>query len=98
MRIKKLIQEQNYRPNPVGRVLQRQGQQYRLAAIFFQSDAVPFLREGMEQGAQDELWVQVGIAFHEAAFPDAAAQAAAIDQSIAEKVNGILIQPIFNKL
>ena len=47
-KVQKIIDEVGYTPNMAGKVLQKQGKVYRLAAILCDVDAAPFLQAGIE--------------------------------------------------
>lgn len=93
-RIRRIIQEVGYRPNPAGRVLQRQGKQYRIAAILVDVDAQPFLRQGIENGVSKQVGFDISIEYHFSSFQDAQKQREMIDQAVANKVDGIILSPI----
>ena len=64
MQIKKLIEEMGYVPNPAGRVLQKQGKVYRLAAILCDVDATPYLQAGIEAGVRKHSNFDIEIEYY----------------------------------
>ena len=96
-RIQQIIQEVGYTPNPAGRVLQRQGKQYRIAAVLVDVDALPFLKEGIEQGVKDQVGFNIEIAYYITNFQQAQEQKDILDRVVEEKVDAILLSPINSK-
>ena len=92
--IQKLIDELGYRPNPAGRVLQKQGRQYFIDAILVNVDALPYLQHGIEKAVQDQTGFEIQIRWRITSFQDAGGQAGMIDQAVAEKSDGIILSPI----
>lgn len=96
--IKKLIQELGYTPNPAGRVLQKQGKVYRLAAILCDVDAAPFLREGIEQGVRNQANFDIEVTYYITSFQNAAGQSVLINRAVQDGVDGIILSPINSDL
>ena len=95
--IQKIIKDVGYQPNPAGRVLQRQGKQYRLAAVLVEVDALPYLKRGIESAISKQIGFNIEVAYHVTNFQDAQGQMEVLDRIIAEKVDGIIISPINSK-
>ncbi len=93
-KVQKLIDELHYKPNPAGRVLQKQGREYHIAAILVKVDALPFIQKGIEKGVREQTGFNIRISWHITSFRDAQAQADYVDQAISEKADGIIIVPI----
>lgn len=94
MKVQQIINEMGYTPNPAGRLLQRQGKAYRLAAVLVAVDALPFLKAGIEQAAQSQAGCDITVDYFVSQFQDASRQAAYIDQAVDERVDGIILSPI----
>ena len=93
-RIQEIIREVGYTPNPAGRVLQRQGKQYRIAAVLVEVDALPYLKAGIERGVTHQVGFDIAVQYHITAFQDAQGQAALLDRAVAEQVDAIILCPI----
>ena len=94
MQIKKLIEEMGYVPNPAGRVLQKQGKVYRLAAILCDVDAAPFLQAGIEAGVRKHSNFDIEIEYHRTSFQNAEEQSRLIMQAVEDGFDGIILSPI----
>lgn len=94
MKVQRIINEMGYTPNPAGRVLQRQGQVYRIEAILVEVDAMPFLKEGIEQGVKNQVGFDIEVTYSISKFQDAERQREYIDNAIAAKADGIILSPI----
>ncbi|MBD5147927.1 MAG: substrate-binding domain-containing protein [Oscillibacter sp.] len=93
-KIKRIIQDVGYTPNPAGRVLQKQSKIYHFAAIFCDVDATPFLTEGIRRGLDQHDSFNIEVSYHTTGFQDAAQQARLIDQAVRDGVDGIILSPI----
>lgn len=94
MKVQRIINEMGYTPNPAGRVLQRQGQVYRIEAILVEVDAMPFLKQGIEQGIKNQVGFDIEVTYSISKFQDAERQREYIDNAIAAKADGIILSPI----
>ena len=92
--VQKLIDELGYRPNPAGRVLQKQGRQYIIAAVLVQVDALPYLKKGIEKGVREQTGFDIEIRWYNTSFRDAQGQAVQIRRAVEEKADGIILSPI----
>ncbi len=93
-KVQDIINKYEYTPNPAGRILQKQGRVFRIAAILVDVDALNFLKEGIEQGVQERVGFNIRIEYHITKFHDAQGQAAILDYAVAERMDGIIINPI----
>lgn len=93
-RVQKIINEVGYTPNPVGRVLQKQGQVYRIAAVLVDVDALPFLKAGIEHGVQEQVGFDIRVEYHITKFQDAEGQEAILKRVVKDEVDGVIISPI----
>ena len=93
-RIRKLIDELGYKPNPAGRVLQKQGKEFVIAAILVKVDALPYIKEGIEKGIREQTGLDITVHWYLSSYSDAGQQAQFIDKVVEEKADGIILSPI----
>ncbi len=93
-RVRKLIDELGYKPNPAGRVLQKQGKEFVIAAILVKVDALPYIKEGIEKGIREQTGLDITIHWYLSSYSDAGQQAQFIDKAVEEKADGIILSPI----
>ena len=94
MKVQAIINEMGYTPNPAGRVLQRQGKVYRIAAILVDVDALPFLKQGIERGVANQVGFDIEVSYFISKFQQAELQSQYIDQAVDGQADGIIISPI----
>lgn len=94
VKVQKIIDQMGYTPNPAGRVLQRQGKIYRIAAILVEADALPFLKEGINKGVQNQAGFDIAVTYFVSKFQDVQRQKDYIKKAVADKVDGIILNPI----
>lgn len=94
MKVQRIIKEMGYTPNPVGRVLQKQGNRYHIEAILVAVDALPFLKAGIEKGIHNQVGFDIEVTYSISKFQDAERQKEFIDNAIAARADGIIISPI----
>ena len=73
-RVQAIINEVGYKPNPTGRVLQRQGKKYRISAILVDVDALPYLKSGIEQGVKEQDGFDIEVTYAVTGFQEARLQ------------------------
>ena len=93
-RIRKLIDELGYKPNPAGRVLQKQGKEFVIAAILVKVDALPYIKAGIEKGIREQTGLDITVHWYLSSYSDAGQQAQFIDKVVEEKADGIILSPI----
>ncbi len=93
-RVQAIIDELGYKPNPTGRVLQRQGKKYRIYAILVDVDALPYLKNGIEQGLKEWAGFDIEITHAVTGFQEAKRQSEYIDKAVLDKADGIILSPI----
>ena len=93
-RIRKLIDELGYKPNPAGRVLQKQGKEFIIAAVLVKVDALPYIKEGIEKGIREQTGLDITVHWYLSSYSDAGQQAQFIDKVVEEKADGIILSPI----
>lgn len=93
-RVQAVLKEQGYRPNPVGRALQKQSAVIRLAAVLLQVDALPFIEQGMRRAVETLRMHNIEVDFASSPFGGVDAQVRLIEQAIGRAVDGIVVSPI----
>lgn len=93
-KIKKLLDEYGYDPNPLAKALNYQKKKMTVAVVMPVVDAMPFLKQGMEIVRQDFNSFNVEIKYCEMPFSDAEAQARCLRRLCRDKVSGIVLLPI----
>ena len=93
-KVRKLIDDLGYKPNPAGLVLQKQGRQYCFDEIMVNVDALPFIQKGIEKGIREQTGFEIRVRQHITSFQDAEGQAKEIDLAVKEKTDGIILTPI----
>lgn len=93
-RVQAIINEVGYKPNPTGRVLQRQGKKYRISAILVDVDALPYLKSGIEQGVKEQDGFDIEVTYAVTGFQEAKQQSEYIVKAVEDKADGIILSPI----
>lgn len=93
-RIKEIIKEMGYTPNPAGRLLQKQGRTYHIAAILLEVDALPYLQLGLEEGVKNQTGFDIRLDISVCKFSEPEKQEVFIREAIEKKVDAIVICPI----
>lgn len=93
-RIKEIIEEMGYTPNPAGRLLQKQGRTYRIAAILLEVDALPYLQKGLEEGVKNQTGFEISLEVQVCKFSEPDKQVLLINQAVESGVDAIIISPI----
>ena len=93
-KVQAIIDELGYKPNPTGRVLQRQGKKYRISAILVDVDALPYLKSGIEQGVKEQDGFDIEVTHAVTGFQEAKRQSEYIDKAVLDKADGIILSPI----
>lgn len=93
-KVQAIINELGYKPNPAGRILQKQGREFRIAAILADVDATPFLKKGIDRGVREQTGFDIRLEYHITKFQDAERQAAILNRAVENHVDGIILSPI----
>lgn len=93
-RVQAVIDETGYRPNPVGRALQKQSAVIRLAAILLEVDARPFIERGIHKALDALHMYNIQVESTACAYGDVEAQLALLDHAVEEQVDGIILSPL----
>lgn len=92
--VQTVLEESGYRPNPVGRALQKQSAVIRLTAVLLEVDALPFIEQGMRKAAETLHMHNIALTFASSPFGDVDAQVKLLDQAVDHAVDGIIVSPI----
>lgn len=93
-RVQAVIDETSYRPNPVGRALQKQSAVIRLAAILLEVDARPFMERGIRKAVDALHMYNIQVDYHACAYGDVETQLEQIECAIRGQVDGIILSPL----
>ena len=93
-RVQAVIDETGYRPNPVGRALQKQSAVIRLTAILLDVDARPFIERGIRKAVDALHMYNIQVTYQSCAYGDADAQLTLLEHAIREQVDGIILSPL----
>jgi len=93
-RIRKIIDENNYQANPIGKALKMQDKQIRIKVVLLKVDAMPYIRRGMESMLQNYSAFQIQMDFSEISYSDVAEQRSIIENAIEQKYDGVIISPV----
>ena len=93
-RVQAVIDETGYRPNPVGRALQKQSAVIRLAAILLEVDARPFMERGIRKAVDALHMYNIQVDYHACAYGDVETQLEQIECAIRGQVDGIILSPL----
>ena len=91
-RVQAVIDETGYRPNPVGRALQKQSAGIRLAAILLEVDARPYMESGIRRAIDALHMYNIEVEYTACAYGDAETQLALIEHAIETQVDGIILE------
>jgi LacI family transcriptional regulator len=97
-KVQAIIDETGYTPNAAGRVLQKQGRIYRIAAVLVEVDALSYLKEGIEKGIQMQIGFKIKVDYYITKFQEAEKQANILKKVIKTEYDGIIISPINSKI
>lgn len=93
-KIKKIIEEYDYKPNPIGQALKKQEKPIKIGVILLEVDA----RERITKGIQEELKVypsfDIEVEFYTVSYPDVKEQLRLIHKMIEQQMDGIILSPI----
>lgn len=93
-RVQAVIDETGYRPNPVGRALQKQSAVIRLAAILLEVDARPFMERGIRKAVDALHMYNIQVDYRACAYGDVETQLEQIECAIRGQVDGIILSPL----
>ncbi len=92
-RVKTIIDEMGYTPNPTGRILQKQGRVFRIDAMLVEVDAEPYIHEGLRQVIKNHPEYSIQLNEQVSKFQDVEKQLEMLQESIENRVDGIIISP-----
>ncbi|MDO5547085.1 MAG: LacI family DNA-binding transcriptional regulator [Eubacteriales bacterium] len=93
-KVQKIIDEVGYKPNMIGMALKSQSKVFRLAIILLEVDAMPYLREGIEHGAEEFRDFNVEMLYHTCKFSEPEEQARLVREAVQKGCDGIILSPI----
>lgn len=93
-RVQAVIDETGYRPNPVGRALQKQSAVIRLAAILLEVDARPFMERGIRKAVDALHMYNIQVDYHACTYGDVETQLEQIKCATRGQVDGIILSPL----
>ena len=93
-KVQEIIDECNYEANPIGKALKMQNRELRIAVLLLKVDALPYIREGIEEKLKEYNSFQIELEFQVIAYSDVQKQADLLDKYREEKVDGIILSPI----
>lgn len=93
-KIQKIIDEYDYKPNPIGQALKKQEKTIKIGVILLEVDA----RERITKGIREELKVyqsfDIHLEFYTVAYPDVKEQLRFLHMLIEQQVDGVILSPI----
>lgn len=92
--IRKLLEEYGYEANPVGKALNYQKKNMKVAVVVPKVDAVRWIKKGIELVQQDFNSFNMQVEYHECDITDGAAQARCLHRLCRENVSGVVLMPI----
>lgn len=93
-RVQMIIDECNYQANPIGKALKMQDKELCLGVILLKVDALPYIKEGIEQELKKNSSFHIELEYQEIAYSDISRQVEIIEAYIEKKVDGIILSPI----
>lgn len=93
-KVQKIIDEVGYKPNMIGMALKSQSKVFRLAVILLEVDAMPYLREGIEQGVEEFRDFNIEIRYDTCKFSEAEKQAELVREAVKNGCDGIILSPV----
>lgn len=93
-RVQKIIDECNYKINPIGKALKMQDKELHIRALLLEVDAQPYLKKGIEKELNRYSSFQVTIEYMVTSYSDVQSQVKALQRCLEERVDGIILSPI----
>ncbi len=93
-RIRGLLEEYHYEVNPIGKALQMQNRELKIAVLLVAVDARPYLRRGVEAGLENFRAFQIQMDWQVTAYVDAREQVRQLRHCREQQVDGIVLSPI----
>lgn len=94
VKVQKIIDESGYKPNLLGRALQRQQKTTIISAILLEVDALEFIKMGIVAALEEFKAFNIEIKYHIVKMHNGDLQAEIINQCVDNQVDGILLLPI----
>lgn len=93
-KVQKIIDEYEYRPNPIGQALKKQEKKIQIGVILLEVDAQDRIKKGIYDELKAYQSFDVQIDFHVVTYPDIKEQLRIIHKMIEDQVDGIILSPI----
>ena len=97
-KIQKILDELQYKPNMIGRALQKQSVTFKFAAVLLQVDALEDIRAGIAKAVNHYSNFKIEMSYHVVSFIDAQSQADIIERLTQDDIQGMVISPIHSKV
>lgn len=97
IKIKKILEEVGYKPNLAGKALASHIDSFRMFAILLEVDAMPYIKEGIQQGITQFGPFKIDLEYATSPYGDIARQAEHLRNAIEKKVSGIILMPIYSE-
>lgn len=93
-KIQKIIDENNYQANPIGKALKMQNKQIKVKVVLLSVDAMSYIQQGMEKMLQNYSAFQIKIDYEVIKYSDIAKQQNIINDAVAQQYDGLIISPV----
>jgi len=93
-KVQKIIDENNYQANPIGKALKMQNKQIKIKVVLLKVDAMSYIRRGMESMLQNYSAFQTQIDYEEICYADVEGQRNIIEDAIEQQYDGLIISPV----
>ncbi|MGL6199026.1 MAG: LacI family DNA-binding transcriptional regulator [Lachnospiraceae bacterium] len=93
-KIQKIIDENNYQANPIGKALKMQNKQIKIKVVLLIVDAMSYIHRGMEKMLQNYAAFQIQIDYEVINYSDVAKQQNIIKDAVAQQYDGLIISPV----
>lgn len=93
-RVQKIIDDCGYQTNPIGKALKMQDKKLEIGVILLIVDALPYLKNGIENALKQYQSFQISLDFKELVFTDVAGQARMLQYYRNQKKDGIILMPL----
>lgn len=93
-KVQKIIDENNYQANPIGKALKMQNKRIKIKVVLLKVDAMSYIRRGIESMLENYSAFQIEIDFVEISYSDVSAQRSIIEDAAGQKYDGLIISPV----
>lgn len=92
-RVQKIIDENHYQVNPIGKALKMQDKKLKVKVILLQVDALPYIKQGMEEMLKNYYTFQIQVDYEEVSHADVKLLCEKMAAAAGE-YDGLIISPI----